>query len=146
MIQAKNDAFTTVINKTNMEINNCTENNEYLSKERNELIIGNKKGSILVEISRIKIKNKNNIKKIKELKNENEQYLKVKKALKNNQKEIYFIIYFELGFIILLAFIIISYIRIKRKNNNINYNNSNINFIPLSKQLNGKENKLFDEI
>ena len=89
MIQAKNEAFTTVFNKTNVEINNCTENNENLSKKRNELIIGNKKGSILVEISRIKIKNENNIKKIKELKNENEQYLKVKKALKNNQKEIF---------------------------------------------------------
>ena len=88
MINAQNEAFNTANNKTNMDIINCTKNNEYLIEKRNELKIMNKIGALLLEINKTTKRNENNIKIIKEKKTENEHYLKEKKILKNNQNEI----------------------------------------------------------
>ena len=137
MAQAESEAFDIAINEKNMEINNCTKNNEYLTEKRKELKIVNKIGVILLEIDKITKINENNIKTMKELKNENEHYLNEKKIIKKYQNEIYFFIYFELLILILIVVIAVIFYRIKRENKNsyINYSYNN-NFIPISKQEN----------
>ena len=140
-VKAENDAYTAVNKKRKNEILNCEKNNEKYKEKIKELKNGLKVADIIELIQDWTIKNDNNIKKIKELKKENENDLKEINNLKSNIKEIYFIIYLELAFIIIMVIIIVIFYGYKRKKYSI-YNNSN--FMEVSKQINNKENKLFD--
>ena len=108
-VKAKNKAYSGINSKRINEILNCQKNYEKYKEKINELKNGLKVKDIMELIQNWAIKNDNHIKKINELKREKENYTKEIIILNNNQKEIYFIIYIELVFIILMAIILVFY-------------------------------------
>ena len=134
-VKAENDAYTAINKKRKNEILNCEKFYENYKEKINELKNALKMDDLMELIQNWTIKRDNNINKIKKLEKENEKYVKEIINLKNEQKEIYFILYLELLFIIVMLFILLAYYGYKRKNYSI-YNYSN--FMEISKQVDNK--------
>ena len=115
MVKSENLAYRYIIEKRELEIENCSKNYEKLEKRKNELKLEKLKEKITEELNEKEIINENYNIIIKKYKNENDYYLKEIENLKEKQKEIYFIIYAQLVIIIIITIIIVFHFSCKKK-------------------------------
>ena len=106
-LKAENIAYKTKIEKINLDLEKCKKEYDMNEKKLNELEKANETYYLFNEIKRkldiINSDNSINVKKINEYKKVNGEYLDSIKKRKNDEKQMYFMIYFQLVLIISIA-------------------------------------------